>query len=152
MLLMPKKKDSESEVVQAELNRYNSFYERYLSHQSTGKHAEEKREKVEKSSLEYRQKTNFDPSFLTEALDLLVSCRHTLKYFYVYQFYHDSDSSKDLTLEQRNLAEHFTELLSDLLFPPSQKLDDIDRDKLKNHISVTKKYLQGLVDCIETRT
>jgi len=40
------------------------------------------------------------------------------------------------------------ELLADFLFAPVEK---IDRDQLKNHISVTRKYLKGLVEGLEER-
>jgi len=143
-----KQKDESSATVKQELDRYMTFYQRFQDHQSTGRDAEKRRAVINKKSLEYQQKTNFDPSFLSEALDLLISCRHTLKYFYVYQFNHDKETTSGLTVEQRNLAEHFTELLADFLFVDLEKLD---RDKLKNHITVTKKYMKGLVESLEEK-
>jgi len=141
-----KKKDEEAEMLKAELDRYTAFYNRYQDHRKTGIDAENKRGQIRKASQQFQQSTNFESSFLEEALDLLISCRHTLKYFYVYQFYHDKEQLSDLTIEQRNLAEHYTEQLADYIFAPK-----IDRDKIKNHISVTRKYLRGLVESILDR-
>jgi ariadne-1 len=131
-----------------ELDKYMAFYQRYLDHQATGKEAEKKRMEIETKANEYQKNTNFDSSFIKEALDLLIHCRHSLKYFYVYQFYHNTGVTSELTVEQRNLAEHFTELLADLVFV---QVESIDRDKLKNHINVTKKYMQALIEGIEDR-
>jgi len=141
-----KKMDDNTEVQRKELERYTSYYTRYQDHRRTGIDAERKRDRLVQKSIEFKQKTNFESDFILEALDVLISCRQTLKYFYVHRYYHEKEALSDLLIDQQKLGEHFTELLADLLFA-----NEIDRDKLKNHLAVTRKYLKGLVEAFEEK-
>eukprot|EP01092_Planopodium_desertum_P016518 TRINITY_DN923_c0_g1_i1.p1 TRINITY_DN923_c0_g1~~TRINITY_DN923_c0_g1_i1.p1 ORF type:complete len:191 (+),score=6.99 TRINITY_DN923_c0_g1_i1:2-574(+) len=143
-----KKMDDEAAKFKAEAEHFAHFFDRYFNHQQNETDATNKKAVVMEKSISYREETGLDPTFIMEALDLLVECRHVLKYTYVYSFFLEKrphkTSFKELFLYQQANAEGITERLSSELYKAK-----IDADVLKNLTDVTRRYIRNLVKSFE---
>eukprot|EP01133_Synstelium_polycarpum_P004400 gene4400-5149_t len=109
-----------------ESERFLHYFNRYFNHDMLMKHAlKMKPEEIEDKMNQFRELTNINPDFLSEALELLVEL------FFEYQ--------------QAN-AEGITELLSEGTYI---NVALINAEDMKNRIRVTKKYITNLVKSIE---
>ncbi len=121
-----------------------------MGHDQNKRDAEAGREKMIAKTVEYRAKFGSDPRFLLDALDLLIQCRHMLKYTYVYAFFIDQGkikmTVKELFEYQQANAEGITERLADAMFAP---IDELKADELKNITRVTQRYMDNLTKSFE---
>jgi len=122
--------DTAAASVKAELDRYTNYYSRYANFQTNQKAALAKRGDIAKLIIKCRIETGKSLDYIADGLDLLVNCRHTLKFFYVYQYYHEKETSTQLILEQKTLAEHFTEVLADFVFKKIPKQSKPKRSRI----------------------
>ncbi len=86
-----KKIDENAGSVVLEAQYFEHFSERFMNHGQMEKDAEKKREEcITVWMCQYREETGgSDPQFLLDALELLIRCRHTLKFTYVYAWFQD---------------------------------------------------------------
>lgn len=86
-----KKLDDAAGSTLAEAEYFQHFCDRFMNHGQLEKDAEKKKEEcITVWMVKYREESGgLDPTFLLEALELLVNCRHTLKMTYVYAWFQD---------------------------------------------------------------
>ncbi len=86
-----KKLDDNAGSIVLEAQYFEHFSERYMNHGQLEQDAEKKKEEcVTEWMVKYREESGgLDPTFLLEALELLVRCRHTLKMTYVFAWFQD---------------------------------------------------------------
>jgi hypothetical protein len=86
-----KKIDENAGSVVLEAQYFEHFSQRFMNHGQLEEDATKKKEEcLLKWMPEYREESGgLDPTFLLDALELLVRCRHTLKYTYVFSWFQD---------------------------------------------------------------
>ena len=84
-----------------EAKRFQHFSERFLNQGQLEKDAEKKMEEcITVWQVQYREETGgLDPTFLLESLELLIRCRHVLKFTYVYAWFLD-EAIKELDQQE----------------------------------------------------
>ena len=116
-----KEVDEASGDVVKEAMYFQHFVDRFLNHGQLENDAAKKREVcITQWMVDYREETGgLDPTFLLEALELLIRCRHTLKMTYVYAWFQDeailknTGSSSSAPIVQR--SESYNSQLHDRL-------------------------------------
>jgi ariadne-1 len=101
------KKDAAAKA-KAELERYLHYIQRYQNHAQSAKFASKQREHAERRMLELQaaeQSSWMEVQYLSQAVEVVVDCRRTLKYTYIMGFFMSEDS------RLRSLFEHNQEML-----------------------------------------
>jgi len=139
--------DQENEKVKEELERFQHYFSRSFEHGVREKDANDSRAKTIEKQMEFRERTKMNPNFIMESVELLIKCRHALKYTYVYGFFlADNSAFRPLFEMQQTKLESVTEALSDLTFAA---VDKIDHNAIKNQTRVLNTFLANLVEAFE---
>jgi ariadne-1 len=144
-----KKLDDDAAKTRAEAERFAHFFDRYAGHEANGRDAQNKREAMVHKSIEFAKQYNADPKVVIDALDLLINCRHVLKYTYVYGYFVASTlpaTLKELFEYQQANSEGITERLAHALMADVSVMKP---DELKNLVRVTGKYMENMTDSFE---
>eukprot|EP01091_Cochliopodium_minus_P019664 TRINITY_DN8345_c0_g1_i1.p1 TRINITY_DN8345_c0_g1~~TRINITY_DN8345_c0_g1_i1.p1 ORF type:complete len:668 (+),score=214.72 TRINITY_DN8345_c0_g1_i1:353-2356(+) len=99
------KKDQEAKVYEGELQKFQHYSERFESHEQLKKDAINKKKEISSLGNYFRNKTGQDPQILFDAIELLVQCRHMLKFTYAYAYFLDEThllKKKELEKEVNN--------------------------------------------------
>ncbi|KAG0236529.1 hypothetical protein BGW41_000397 [Actinomortierella wolfii] len=111
----------------ASLERYLHYYNRFANHEQSAKLDRELYNKTEKK-MEEMQRTSdlswIEVQFLKKAVDVLTSCRMTLRWTYAFAFYLVKDNMTELFEDNQRDLEVAVEALSELLEKP------IEREKI----------------------
>jgi len=140
--------DDDAVNIKQESDRYLHYFNGYFSHDQAKKGIPALRERAIDKSVQHRGATNCgNVDFFIEAVDLLMRCRHILKYTYVYGYYlPDGSKGKEFFEYLQANAEGITERLADQVNAP---LNSINITDFKNRIRITKKYIDNLVQGME---
>eukprot|EP01101_Sappina_pedata_P006084 TRINITY_DN2939_c0_g2_i1.p1 TRINITY_DN2939_c0_g2~~TRINITY_DN2939_c0_g2_i1.p1 ORF type:complete len:181 (+),score=45.73 TRINITY_DN2939_c0_g2_i1:283-825(+) len=138
--------DQKSNSVKKDNDRYQSYRQRFLDHLATEKDAINKRNALLLRTDDYNKFVVSSKTIL-DGFNELIRSRHIIRHFYVYLYFHESDQNSKLITIQRNLAENFIEHLADSLFHVSSEQHAF---KIPNLIRVTKKYVDSLVDELDS--
>jgi len=139
--------DSDAAKAKRELDRYLHYYKRYHGHETAGEYARKQVAATEKRMIELQESTSgawIDVQFLKAANEMVVECRRTLQYTYVFGYYLDQGDVKRRELFEA-LQEHlekFTEHLSDLT---EQPLETIVRSDVVNYTRVIQNFQSNLL-------
>ena len=114
----------------AQLERYMFFFSRFMNHHKAGLLAKKELDTQSHDWMEnLHAKLNLavtDLEFIQEALIQVMSCRHVLKYTYVYGFYfsEDTQSGKELFEYLQKNLEEFTDRLHEYIEKDLQQFLD----------------------------
>lgn len=121
----------------AQLERYMFFFSRFMNHHKAGLLAKKELDTQSYNWMEnLHGKLNLavtDLEFIQEALIQVMSCRHVLKYTYVYGFYITDNSSKELFEYLQKNLEEFTDRLHEYIEKDLQQF--LDQPKVDEPIS-----------------
>ncbi|KAG0002677.1 hypothetical protein BGZ80_010986 [Entomortierella chlamydospora] len=108
----------------ASLERYLHYYNRFANHEQSAKLDRDLYMKTEKK-MEEMQRTSdlswIEVQFLKKAVDVLTSCRMTLRWTYAFAFYLARDNMTELFEDNQRDLEVAVEALSELLEKPIEK-------------------------------
>lgn len=139
-----KKARDAQERSRAALQRYLHYYNRYSNHHNSLKLERKLFEKVSEK-VEQMQQLGFswiETQFLQKAVEVLVECRRTLMYTYVFAFY----------LKQNNITKLFEDNQSDLELATEQLSEYLERDLPEDKDLVTvKQKVQDKYRYVEQR-
>jgi len=131
--------------------KYVHHFQRFTYHTNARKMAENRGTEI-KSREPHKEpgEEPWDRAFLYDVLDLALTCRHVLKYTYVFGFFLEDGKEKELFEFLQEDLEKSTEHLTELLF---RELDSIaapiaspaDIIHLRNYTKVTRKFLESLI-------
>jgi len=159
----PKKKAAEGsnkeggsvDQAKAELDRYLHYYQRYHNHDQSKKFARRQRDATEKRMNELQSQNNdgssssssssmwVDVQFLHDATEQVFECRQVLKYTYVFAYYLDDGSEKELFEFLQQQLEASTEHLSEMSEAPIEKLD---KTEVANYTRITENFMKKLLE------
>ena len=139
-----------------ELDRYLHYFKRYQAHHSAQLFAEKQLVQTEKRMGELQETTGgsswIDVQFLKTANEMVIECRRTLKFTYVFGFYLTSPQNKgdtkhrDLFENMQEDLERYTELVSELTEMPIEKMTMGDhKESIINNTRVVEKFLDNLI-------
>ena len=142
-----------------ELDRYLHYFKRYQSHHNAQLFAEKQLLLTEKRMGELQESTGgsswIDVQFLKTANEMVIECRRTLKYTYVFGFYLTSPKALDVegSAKHRDLFENmqedlerYTELVSELTELPIEKMTGPEtKESIINNTRVVEKFLVNLL-------
>eukprot|EP01117_Protostelium_nocturnum_P012993 TRINITY_DN4814_c0_g1_i2.p1 TRINITY_DN4814_c0_g1~~TRINITY_DN4814_c0_g1_i2.p1 ORF type:complete len:159 (+),score=57.70 TRINITY_DN4814_c0_g1_i2:173-649(+) len=102
------------------------------------------------AAINYKELTGGDPSFLSEALDTLISARHLLKQSYVYSFFLPvgETSQKEVFEMQQAHAQNITERLAKEVMEP---VEIMDRNRIVFLHKACKQFLRNLIEFFESK-
>ncbi|KAG0306584.1 hypothetical protein BGZ98_002103 [Dissophora globulifera] len=108
----------------ASLERYLHYYNRFANHEQSAKLDQDLYLKTEKK-MEEMQRTSelswIEVQFLKKAVDVLTSCRMTLRWTYAFAFYLTKSNMTELFEDNQRDLEVAVEALSELLEKPIEK-------------------------------
>ncbi|OAQ25430.1 RING finger domain-containing protein [Linnemannia elongata AG-77] len=108
----------------ASLERYLHYYNRFANHEQSAKLDRDLYMKTEKK-MEEMQRTSelswIEVQFLKKAVDVLTSCRMTLRWTYAFAYYLIKDNITELFEDNQRDLEVAVEALSELLEKPIEK-------------------------------
>ncbi|KAI8603059.1 hypothetical protein EDD21DRAFT_302846 [Dissophora ornata] len=108
----------------ASLERYLHYYNRFSNHEQSAKLDRDLYVKTEKK-MEQMQRTSelswIEVQFLKKAVDVLTSCRMTLRWTYAFAFYLTKDNMTEMFEDNQRDLEVAVEALSELLEKPIEK-------------------------------
>ena len=142
-----------------ELDRYLHYFKRYQAHHSAQVYAEKQLQQTEKKMGELQESTGgsswIDVQFLKNANEMVIDCRRTLKYTYVFGYYLTSikPSDNDDSMKHRALFENmqedlerYTEILSELTEMPIERMTSPEhRESIINNARVVERFLKNLL-------
>ncbi|GET04525.1 putative Ariadne-1 protein [Rhizophagus clarus] len=105
----------------ASLERYLLYYNRFANHEQSAKLDRELYNKTEKKMVEMQQISDLswiEVQFLKKAVDILVQCRITLKWTYVFAFYLARNDQTNVFEDNQRDLEMAVEQLLELLEKP----------------------------------
>lgn len=142
---------TDADKAKVELDRYLHYYQRYIAHDRSLKHASGYREEAERRMVELQESGKsawIDVQFLKQAVEQVIECRRVLKYTYVLGYF-----LKDLTQEKR-LFEHHQEMLEKhtetLHHYTEMSLDNLDRTQVVNLTRVAEKFMSSLLTSLNS--
>jgi ariadne-1 len=130
--------------------KYVHHFQRFTYHTNARKMAENRGAEIKlREPHKEPGEEPWDRAFLYDVLDLALTCRHVLKYTYVFGFFLEDGKEKELFEFLQEDLEKSTEHLTELLF---RELDCIaapisspaDITHLRNYTKVTRKFLESL--------
>ncbi len=141
--------DTDLARAKTELERYLHFNERYSNHAKSETICVDVRKKAELKSATLEEMTIADYQYVQRALDLLIRCRRTLKYTYVFGYYMNAmqENEKDLFEFLQAQVESNTEHLTELTEHP---LESMEIAEIMNYTSVTAHFLKSFIDGVES--
>ncbi|KAF8984447.1 hypothetical protein BGZ46_008002 [Entomortierella lignicola] len=108
----------------ASLERYLHYYNRFANHEQSAKLDQNLYVKTEKKMEEIQHTSELswiEVQFLKKAVDVLTSCRMTLRWTYAFAFYLVKDNLTELFEDNQRDLEVAVEALSELLEKPIEK-------------------------------
>ncbi|KAF9108747.1 hypothetical protein BGX27_008247 [Mortierella sp. AM989] len=115
---------NQQEKSRASLERYLHYYNRFANHEQSAKLDHNLYLKTEKK-MEEMQRTSelswIEVQFLKKAVDVLTSCRMTLRWTYAFAFYLVKDNMTELFEDNQRDLEVAVEALSELLEKPVER-------------------------------
>ncbi|KAF9999618.1 hypothetical protein BGZ79_006764 [Entomortierella chlamydospora] len=108
----------------ASLERYLHYYNRFANHEQSARLDQNLYLKTEKKMEEMQRTTDLswiEVQFLKNAVDVLTSCRMTLRWTYAFAFYLVKDNMTELFEDNQRDLEVAVEALSELLEKPIEK-------------------------------
>jgi len=145
----------------ASLERYLHYYNRYANHENSAKLEQELYSRIEAKMEDLQRKSEMSwiqCQFLRRAVQVLSTCRMTLKWTYAFAFYLDQKNNQTLIFEdnQKDLemaVEHLSGMLEMPLDSMIAKLNEVKRQVLDKTVYVEKRRelllddtLTGLAD------
>jgi ariadne-1 len=142
-----------------ELDRYLHYFKRYQSHHNAQLFAQKQLLLTEKRMGELQESTGgsswIDVQFLKTANEMVIECRRTLKFTYVFGFYLTSPKAleaegsakhRDLFENMQEDLERYTELVSELTELPIEKMTVPEtKESIINNTRVVEKFLVNLL-------
>lgn len=130
-----KKKEQAKDSTQLALQKYTFFNERFMNHMQSLKFENQLHsnmlEKMKQAQQEYDMTWN-EVSFLLKAVEVLVSCRQTLMYTYVFAYYLEKNHQSKIFEDNQQDLENAVEVLSGYL----------ERDVAVDNLSQMKPKVQ----------
>ena len=146
-----------------ELDRYMFYFERYNNHYNAQKLCSKQLPDIEikmQQLHDIKQYPIGEVQFLKEAADQVIMCRRILKYTYSFGYYLGRGNEKNLFEHLQEKLEENTEHLHELVEKDLRiflREEETDRSPfyhyksdLTNYYTVTKKFLNNLLDGIES--
>jgi len=155
------KKQSKQEQIEAEreakrlaLERYLTYYQKFLEFDAKVKSSSSVREKAQTrvKTFQSEQTTLAEVKFIETGTDTLLDCQNVLKYSYVYSYYLDEGSTEKLIFEILQVGlEKTTHLLSEILEEQNilnRRTETVDLTKLaqKRKDNMITAVQHGLVE------
>ena len=151
--------DDEAGKAKRELDRYLHYFKRYQAHHQAQLFAQKQLQQTEKKMGELQESTGssswIDVQFLKNANEMVIDCRRTLKYTYVFGYYLTSikPSDNDDSMKHRALFENmqedlerYTEILSELTEMPIERMTSPEhRESIINNARVVERFLKNLL-------
>lgn len=110
--------EAEREAKRIALERYLTYYHKYLEHDMTIKQANEIREKAQSKMkvMQSEQSTLAEVKFIESATEMLLECQNVLKYSFVYNYYLEDDAREKhifafLLMELQTTTQQLAEIL-----------------------------------------
>ena len=142
-----------------ELDRYLHYFKRYQAHHAAQLFAHKQLQQTEKKMGDLQESTGgsswIDVQFLKNANEMVIECRRTLKFTYVFGYYLTSPKAADVeeSMKHRELFENmqedlerYTELLSELTEMPNEKMTSADlKESIINNTRVVERFLKNLL-------
>jgi len=157
-----KKEESQRTLAKTELDKYMFYFERYNNHLKAQKLAKQQLPEAEHKMQLLHDVKHYpigELEFLREGAEQVIECRRVLKCTYVFGYYLEAGSEKNLFEHLQQQLEENTEHLHELA---EKKLDEflsqeaLDRSpfyhyksNLTNYSQVTKRFLANLLDGID---
>jgi ariadne-1 len=143
-----------------ELDRYLHYFKRYQAHHSAQLFAEKQLLQTERRMGELQETTGgsswIDVQFLKTANEMVIECRRTLKFTYVFGYYltapkplasDESNKHRDLFENMQEDLERYTELLSELTEYPIEKMCQPEvKESIINNTRVVEKFQKNLLE------
>ena len=140
------KDDTKRNAARDELQKYIHYYTRYRNHDQSKKLDESvlalTRKRIE-DELRRTQQALSEVDYIEETALTLIGCRHMLKYSYVYAYFLDNGSGKDLFEYNQSQLEYATELLSEFVEDRTGKYGKLD---VVNRTSTARQMLRNLAE------
>jgi len=137
------KKQSKLEQIEAEreakrvaLERYLTYYTKYLDYDAKSKNSQQVREKAQAKLkvLQSEQSTLAEVKFIETATEMVLECQNVLKYSYVYSYYiEDNSAEKHIFVFLQEELEKTTVTLGEILDSASilrRRTETVDLAKL----------------------
>ena len=142
---------TDADKAKLSLDRYLHYYQRFIAHDRSLKHASGYREEAESKMLGLQESGKsawIDVQFLKQAVEQVIECRRVLKYTYVLGYF-----LEDLTQEKR-LFEYHQEMLEKhtetLHHYTEMSLDNLDRTQVVNLTRVAEKFMSSLLSTLKS--
>ncbi|EGC34895.1 ubiquitin-protein ligase [Dictyostelium purpureum] len=139
-----KEENSNKSELKKNLERYLFYFHRYNTHEQSKKFETKLRQTAIETIVSFQNKTDkrwIDIKFVETSTEILIQCRRTLKYTYVYGYYMGEGTEKNLFEYLQNDLEKTTEQLSFLLSQANSDLKIFDLKEMTNLASVKLKHL-----------
>ena len=142
-----------------ELDRYLHYFKRYQAHHSAQVYAEKQLQQTEKKMGELQESTGgsswIDVQFLKNANEMVIDCRRTMKFTYVFGYYltmpkaadnGESTKHRELFENMQEDLERYTEVLSEQTEMPSEKMTlPENKESIINNTRVVERFLKNLL-------
>jgi len=136
------------ESARAALEKYMHYYTRYANHDKSQRFEKQLREKCEQKMKELTQINKYsswvDVEYIQKAVSILIECRGSLKFTYVYGYYLDEGREKQLFEYLQEDLERVTEKLSEIL--ENTPVENFNRDEIISTSRSAEKRLEHLLN------
>jgi ariadne-1 len=136
------------ESARAALEKYMHYYTRYANHDKSQRFEKQLREKCEQKMKELTQINKYsswvDVEYIQRAVNVLIECRGSLKYTYVYGYYLEDGREKELFEYLQEDLERVTEKLSEIL--ENTPVENFNRDEIISTSRSAEKRLEHLLN------
>jgi len=131
-----------------QLERYLFYFHRYNTHEQSKKFETKLRTDAVNSMVDFQNRKDkrwVDVKYIEQSTEVLIQCRRTLKYTYVFGFYLADGPEKNLFEYLQNDLERTTEKLSGLL----EKMDESNAMDVKEITNLASTKLHHLLSGVE---
>ncbi|EGG23128.1 ubiquitin-protein ligase [Cavenderia fasciculata] len=143
-----KEENSNKSETKKALERYLFYFHRYNTHEQSKKFETKLRKGALDTIMAFQNKKDkrwIDVKFIETSTEVLIQCRRTLKYTYVFGFYLQDGAEKNLFEYLQNDLERTTENLSGML----EKGEDQNVQQLKEMTNLASTKLNHLIEGVE---
>ncbi|KAN0031858.1 hypothetical protein ACTFIV_005725 [Dictyostelium citrinum] len=145
-----KEENSNKSESKKQLERYLFYFHRFNTHEQAKSFETKLRTAALETIISFQNKTDkrwIDIKFVETSTEILIQCRRTLKYTYVYGYFMQDGPEKNLFEYIQSDLEKTTEQLSFLLSQAHQDLKILDLKEMTNLASTKLKHLlEGVED------
>jgi len=142
--------NKERKTARAALEKYMHYFKRYANHEQSQRFEKKLRQLAEEKMKDLQRINKYsswiDVQYIQKAVDQLVECRRSLKFTYVYAYYLDDGSEKNLFEYLQEQLERVTEQLSEILESDVKKFN---RDDIINITKSAQTRLGHLLTGVE---